>query len=478
MTTDRTTEKTRTGWTLLLASLGSFMAALDVVIVATAMPTMRVKLHASLSEMEWTINAYNLVFAVLLLSGAALGDRFGRRRMYSVGLVAFAVTSASAALSTTAAELIAARAAQGVAGAVLMPLTLTLISDAFPAEKRGAAIGVWGGVTGLGVAAGPVLGGVIVQEMTWQWIFWFNVPVALAVAVGSALLLRESRGPRPQLDFPGLFLAGAAMFALTWAPVRAPGSGWASAEVVGALVAGVALAGVFVLWERRAAYPMLPLAYFRNRGFSTANIVNFFLMVSLIGTLFFITQLFQTGLGYSPMQAGARILVWMATPMVVSPLAGALADKIGNKPFLLGGMLLQAGGGAWVAAVATPDVTYGTLVAPLIVSGIGISMCFPAVANAVTSSVPPEDAGIAAGVNVTLRELGGVFGVAILGAVFAAHGGYATPAAFVHGFRPAMWVGAGVPLGGALAAVFAPGKARRTTPGVGRHAPELVAQPS
>ncbi|OLE27275.1 MAG: MFS transporter [Catenulispora sp. 13_1_20CM_3_70_7] len=450
MTSNRTTENTRTGWTLLLASLGSFMAALDVVIVATAMPTMRVKLDASLSEMEWTINAYNLVFAVLLLTGAALGDRFGRRRMYSIGLVAFAVTSASAALSTTAAELITARAAQGVAGAVLMPLTLTLISDAFPAEKRGAAIGVWGGVTGLGVAAGPVLGGV----------------------------MRESRGPRPQLDFPGLFLAGAAMFALTWAPVRAPGAGWASAEVIGALVAGVALAGVFVLWERRAAYPMLPLAYFRNRGFTTANVVNFFLMVSLIGTLFFLTQLFQTGLGYSPMQAGARILVWMATPMVVSPLAGALADKIGNKPFLLGGMLLQAGGGAWLAAVATTDVSYGTLIAPLIVSGVGISMCFPAVANAVTGSVPPEDAGIAAGVNVTLRELGGVFGVAILGAVFAAHGGYSTPATFVHGFRPAMWVAAAVPLGGALAAAFAPGKARGTAAGIGRPAPELVAQTS
>jgi EmrB/QacA subfamily drug resistance transporter len=454
------------------------MAALDVVIVATAMPTMRVKLHAGLSQMEWTINAYNLVFAVLLLTGAALGDRFGRRRMYTIGLVAFAATSAAAALSTTAGELIAARAAQGVAGALLMPLTLTLISEAFPAEKRGAAIGVWGGVTGLGVAAGPVLGGVIVQETTWQWIFWSNVPVALAVAAGSALLLTESRGSRSQLDFPGLILAGAAMFALTWAPVRAPDAGWASVEVVGALVAGVALALAFVAWERRAPFPMMPLQLFANRAFTTANLVNFFLMVSLIGSLFFITQLFQTGLGYSPMQAGARILVWMAMPMVVSPIAGALADKIGNKPFMLAGMLLQAAGGAWLTAVAAPDVSYGTLVLPLIVSGVGISMCFPAVANAVTGSVPLADTGIAAGVNVTLRELGGVFGVAILGAVFAAHGGYASPKVFVDGFRPAMWVAALVPIGGAVAAAFAPGKAKQPVMGVGEPVPALVAQTS
>ncbi|MFD0632744.1 MFS transporter [Catenulispora yoronensis] len=362
---------------------------------------------------------------------------------------------------------------------MLVPLTLTLISDAFPVEKRGAAIGVWGGVTGLGVAAGPVLGGVIVQEMTWQWIFWFNVPVALAVAAASSVLLTESRGPRPQLDFPGLALAGVAMFALTWAPVRAPEAGWASAEVVGSLVGGAVLAVGFVVWERRARYPMLPLEYFRNRAFTTGNVVNFFLTVSLIGSLFFITQLFQNGLGYSPMQAGARILVWMAMPMVVSPIAGALADKVGNKPFMVLGMLMQGSGAAWLASVATPTVSYWTLVGPLVVSGMGISMCFPAVANAVTGSVPPEDAGIAAGVNVALRELGGVFGVAILGAVFAAHGGYGSASTFVDGFKPAMWVAALVPMGGAVAAAFAPGKAAgKGSAGVGRAAPELIGQAS
>ena len=452
-------QKTRTGWTLLLASLGSFIAALDVVVVATAMPTIRVKLGASLSQMEWTVNAYNLVFAVLMLTGAALGDRFGRRRMYVVGLGTFAVASATSALSTTAGELIASRVAQGVGAALLMPLTLTLISEAFPAEKRGVAIGVWGGVTGLGVAAGPAIAGVIVQEATWQWIFWLNVPVALLTALGSALLLRESRGPRPDIDIVGLVLAGAAMFALTWAPVRAPDVGWGTPEVIGSLIAGVVLAVAFIGWERRARSPMMPLEFFRSRGFATANATNFFLMISLIGSVFFIAQFFQNALGYSPLQAGIRILVWTAMPMIVAPIAGALSDRLGTRPFMFSGMVLQGVGAGWLAIVAEPGVSYGTVIAPLLVSGVGISMCFPTVANAVTTSVPLEDAGIAAGVNVALRELGGVFGVAILAAVFAAHGGYSSPSAFVHGFRPAMWVAALVPIGGAIAAALAPGRA-------------------
>ena len=447
--------KRRAGWTLLLASLGSFMAALDVVIVTTAMPTIQAKLGASLSQMEWTVNAYNLVFSVLLLTGAALGDRFGRRRMYALGLVGFAVGSALAALSATAGELIAARAVQGIGGALLMPVTLTLISEAFPVEKRGVAIGVWGGVTGLGVAAGPVIGGVVVQELTWQWIFWINVPVALLSALGTLVLLRESHGPRPRLDLPGIVLAGAAMFGLTWAAVRAPQIGWGSAEVIGCLVGGVAVLGGFIAWELRAAYPMVPMAYFRSRDFSAANAVGFFLSVSLIGSLFFITQYFQLGLGYSPMQAGARILVWMATPMFVAPLAGALADRFGNKPFMLAGLALQGAGALWLAAEAEPHASYATLVTPLIVSGVGISMCFPTVANAVTGAVPVRDAGVAAGVNLALRELGAAFGVAVLAAVFAAHGVYSTPAGFVRGFRPAMVVAGLIPLGGILAALFA-----------------------
>jgi EmrB/QacA subfamily drug resistance transporter len=447
-------------WTLILASLGAFMAALDVVVVSTALPTLRAQLGASLPDLEWTINAYNLVFGCLMLTGAALGDRFGRRRMYVTGLLIFVLGSSLAALAPNTEILIAARVVQGAGGAILVPLTLTLISGAFPAEQRGTAIGIWGGVTGLGVAAGPVVGGAIVQGISWQWIFWVNVPIGIAVAAASALRLPESRGPRPQLDIVGLVLAGAGLFGLTWAPVRAPDYGWGNVQVIGSLIAGVALMAGFLAWEQRARYPMLPLAYFRRRAFSTANGVVFFQFVSLIGSLFFITQLFQIGLGYSPLAAGLRILVWMATPMVVAPIAGALADRIGNQPFMLGGLVLQASGLGWLAAAAHPGVSYAALVAPLIVAGVGVSMCFPTVANAVTSSVPVEDVGVAAGTNNALNALGGVFGVAILAAVFAVHGGYESTASFFAGFRPAEWVAAGAAGAGVIAAALAPSKSR------------------
>ena len=448
--------RARPGWTLALAGMGAFMSALDIVVVATALPTMRAHLGASLADLEWTINAYSLVFGCLMLTGAALGDRFGRRRMYVTGLLTFVAGSAFAALAPSTGVLIAARAVQGGGAALLLPLTLTLISDAFPADKRGAAIGIWGALTGLGVASGPVLGGAVVQGLSWQWIFWINVPVGLAVAALSAVRLRESRGPRSQLDLTGMVLAGAGLFALTWAPVRAPGAGWASAEVIGSLSAGVVLIGAFLAWERRTRYPMLPLAYFRLRGFATANAVIFFQFISVIGSLFFITQLFQIGLGYSPLQAGLRILVWMAAPMVVSPVAGALADRIGNRPFMVAGLVLQATGLAWLAAVTQPGTGYGTLVAPLVVAGVGIGIGFPTVANAVTGSVPPEGVGLAVGTNNALNALGGVFGIAILAAVFAAHGSYATPASFITGFRPAEWTAAAAAAVGVAAAALAP----------------------
>ena len=448
----------RSAWTVALAGLGAFMAALDVVVVATALPTLQSHLGASLADLEWTINAYNLVFGCLMLTGAALGDRFGRRRIYVLGLMAFVAGSAFAAMSSGAGMLIAARVVQGAGAAVLVPLTLTLISDAFPAEKRGAAIGLWGGITGLGVATGPVVGGGIVQGLSWQWIFWLNVPVGLGVAALSRLRLAESRGPRPQLDITGMALAGAGLFALTWAPVRAPSAGWGSPEVAGSLAAGAALMAAFLAWERRARYPMLPLAYFGRRGFATANAVVFFQFISVIGSLFFITQLFQLGMGYSPLQAGLRILVWMAMPMVVAPIAGALADKIGNRPFMVAGLAMQAIGLGWLAAATVPGTGYGTLVAPLITAGIGTAMCFPTVANQVTGSVPAADVGVAAGTNNALNALGGAFGIAILAAIFAAHGSYATHATFINGFRPAEWTAAGASAFGVIAAALAPSR--------------------
>ncbi|MFW6721458.1 MFS transporter [Streptomyces sp. MAR4 CNY-716] len=450
--------------TLVLASLGAFLASLDVVVVSTALPTLQADLNASLSDLEWTVNGYNLAFACLMLTGAALGDRFGRRTMYVAGVVVFTLSSLACALADSSGTLIAARVVQGVGAAVVLPLTLTLISDAFPREKRGMAIGVWGGITGLGVAAGPVLGGLIIEGMSWQWIFWINLPVGVVVTVLTLALLKDSRGGRPQLDLIGLVLVAASLLALVWAPVRAPAAGWDSGEVIGALALGTVLMAVFIAWQRRTRYPMLPLEYFGRRGFSTANGVILFVFFSLIGSLFMIAQMFQVGLGHDPLDAGLRILVWTAMPMLVAPAAGALSDRIGNKPFMVAGPLLQAAGLLWLALVAEPDVSYASLVAPLVVAGIGIGMVFPTVANAVVAAVPVHDSGVAAGTNNTLREAGGVFGVAVLSAVFAAHGGYGSRADFMDGFRAAEIVAATVVAAGALFGVLAPNKQQVDAP--------------
>jgi EmrB/QacA subfamily drug resistance transporter len=380
--------------------------------------------------------------------------------MYVLGLGVFTAASVACALSNSSGELIGARIVQGAGAAIVLPLSLTLISDAFPIEKRGAAIGIWGGITGLGIAAGPVVGGVVIQDISWQWVFWINVPVGAVSMVLCVLLLTDSRGTRPQLDLVGLVLVAAALLALTWAPVRAPSAGWGSGEVVGSLAAGVALMSGFLAWQRAARHPMLPLGYFGRRAFSTANGVAFFLSFSLIGSLFMIAQMFQVALGYSPLQAGLRMLVWNAMPMLVAPLAGGLSDRLGNKPFMLSGLLLQGVGLLWLGVEGTPGQSYAHLVGPLIVSGVGISMVFPTVANAVVGSVPLADSGVAAGTNNTVREAGGVFGVAVLAAVFSARGGYGSAASFMHGFRAAEYTAAAAAVLGAAVAVLAPGKAR------------------
>src|SRR5438270_4559915 len=401
----QTTHAPRPAWTVVLASLGVFMTALDTLVVTTALPVMRVSLGGSLSDLEWTVNAYNLAFACALLTGAALGDRFGRRRMFVIGLGGFTAASAAAALAPSVGALIAARTAQGAAAAIVMPLTLTLVSQAFPVEKRGAAIGLWGGITGLAVAAGPVVGGAVAGGLDWHWIFWINVPVGLALIPLAATRLTESFGPRPQLDIPGLALAGAGALSLTWGLVRANDAGWGSAEVLGSLLAGALLLGAFVAWEKRSRTPMLPLELFRERAFVSANVVSFFMYAGLFGTLFLMAQFFQTALGLSPLAAGVRLLPWTATPMIVAPIAGTLADRYGTRPFMVLGLALQATGLAWVASIASPTVGYAELGVALTVAGVGTSLCFPTVANTVMSSVRHSDAGIASGANSMLREL-------------------------------------------------------------------------
>ncbi len=425
---------------LLLASLASFMTALDTLVVTTALTTIRLDLGASVEQLEWTVNAYNLSFAVLLMTAAALGDRLGRRRMFAAGILFFALASAACALAPSAGWLIAARALQGAGAALVTTLGLALVGAAFPPERRGGALGIFFAVTGLAVASGPLVGGAIVEGLTWQWIFWLNVPFGLALAALVPGWIPESRGPDKALDLPGVALVTAGLLGVVWGLVRGNPAGWASAEVIGALLAGVALLGAFVAWELRARAPMLPMRFFRSRSFSAGNAAIFFAVGSLFCGVFFMAQFLQVALGRGPLGAGLGLLPWTATLFFVAPVAGALVDRIGERPFLVLGPLLQAVGMGWLALIAEAGLPYGQMIAPLMIAGVGVSMSFPAAQNAVVSAVPEEAIGKASGTNMTLRELGGVFGIAISVAFFGAAGSYASPTEFADGFAAAMAV--------------------------------------
>jgi EmrB/QacA subfamily drug resistance transporter len=437
------------------------MTTLDNLVVTTALPVIHRDLHASLSGLEWTVNAYTLTFAVFLITGAALGDRFGRRRMFVIGLAIFTAGSAAAALAPSIGVLIAARAVQGFGGAIVLPLTLTILSAAVPAERRGLALGAWGGISGLAVAIGPLVGGAVVQGISWQWIFWLNVPIGLALIPLGRLRLQESRGPNDSLDLPGVGLASVGLFGIVWGLVRGNQVGWGSPEIVFALLGGAVVLALFVLWELRTDEPMLPLRFFRNRTFTSANVASLLMFFGMFGSIFLLAQFFQTVQGYSPLDAGLRILPWTAMPIFVAPIAGALSDRIGGRPLMVTGLGLQATGLAWIAVVSTPTVAYSALVVPFILSGVGMALYFAPVANVVLSSVRPEEEGQASGANNAIRELGGVFGVAVLASVFAHYGGYGSGQSFVDGLGPALYVGAAVVAAGAVAALGIARKVRR-----------------
>src|SRR3954453_3866368 len=450
---------TKQRWILILAALAAFMTALDTLVVTTALSTIRDDLGASVAQLEWTVNAYNLSFAVLLMTAAALGDRFGRRRMFAGGVGLFGLASAACALGPSVGALIAARAVQGAGAALVTTLALALVGAAFPPERRGAALGIFFAVNGLAVAGGPLVGGAVTEGIAWQWIFWLNVPIGLVLIPLALARMPESRGPDSAVDLRGLALVSGGVLGVVWGLVRGNPAGWGSAEVVGSIAAGVALLVAFVAWELRARAPMLPMHFFRSRAFSAGNAAIFCAFGSLFGAVFFMSQFLQAGLGYGPLDAGLRLLPWTATLFFVAPVAGKLVDRFGERPFLVAGPLLQAAGMGWIALIADAGMDYAELVAPLVLAGVGISMSFPAAQNSVVGSVAPEAIGKASGTNSTMRELGGVLGIAVGVAAFAGAGGYASPADFGDGFVAAMGVSAGLSALAAAAGALLPSRA-------------------
>ena len=449
---------------LAAASISSFIVALDLLVVTTALDTIRRDLDASPSALQWTVTAYSVSFATLLLTGAALGDRFGRRRMMLIGLATFAASSAAAAMAGSVGALVAARVVQGAAGAVILPIGLTIVTSAFPANRRAGAIGILEGVTGLAVIAGPIVGGVVAQHFTWEWIFWVNVPIALLAIPLVAIVVDESHGADRKLDLVGLLLVSSAGFTLVWGLVRGNGAGWTSGEILATLGGGFALGLAFVRWEQRTGAPMLPMRLFASRSFSVGATSAFLLAASLYASVFFMAQFLQVALGHDNLGAGLRLLPWTATLFITAPLAGHVADRVGHRPVLAIGLGMQAVGLAWLAVVASAEMSFAEMVPPLVVAGIGTSAALPVSQAAIVGAVTDREIGKAAGANNMLQELGGALGIAAAVAVFTSAGSYASPDAFAGGFSAAMTVSSVLAGLGFLASLALPRPAPPTQP--------------
>lgn len=445
-------------WALALTAVAFFMGALDSLVVITALPAVHREIGGSLSALEWTVNAYTVAVAAGIITAAAIGDRLGRRRVYIFGLYLFSLASAACALAPNVDFLIAARAVQGVGAAVITPLSLTILTSAFPAERRGAIVGAWGGIGGLAVAIGPMIGGAVTQGLSWHWIFWVNVPIGIAAAILSGIRLPESRGAHLRLDVPGLALVTAGAIAILWGLIRSTDDGWWSVDVLAALAAGLALMVALVAWEARTSSPMLPLRLLTIRPFAAAGATAFLMTGSIMSAAFLASQYFQFGLGYSPFDTGLRFLPWTGTAFIVAPIAGRLSDRIGTRPLMVVGLLTNAAGLAWMAQVASPTAGYGSLVLPLILGGVGVSMALPTTPTAALGAVPITEIGKASGVINTLQRFGAAFAIAVVSAVFAANGHLGSAAGVSSGFRPATAVVAGMSTLGALLAI---GSARR-----------------
>jgi EmrB/QacA subfamily drug resistance transporter len=446
--------------TVLLTAGAYLLVTLDALVVVTALPSIHTDLGGGAGGLPWIINAYTLTFAAGIITAAALGDRLGRRRTYAGGLILFSVASAACALAPGLGVLIGFRAVQGLGAAIVMPLGLTLLTSSFPADRRGAVVGIWGGVAGLGVASGPLVGGAVTEGLDWHWIFWVNVPLGLAAALAVLRVLPETFGPRTRLDPFGMVTASGAMAALVWGVLRAPDAGWGSAEVLVALALGAVLLASFLGWESLAPSPMVPLSLFRSRMFSAAAGTQFLMAASIFATAYMTSEFFQVARGDSPLGTGLRFLPWTMTPLLIAPVAGRLVDRVGSRALAAPGLLVQAIGFAWILRDAHTHASYGAFVVPFVVAGVGISMALPAASAAGLNAAPAALLGRAAGVMNTVQQIGQATGVAVVTVVFDAHGSLASPAATLSGYQPALGTAAGISVLGALAAL-----------GIARHGP-------
>ncbi|MFJ9521506.1 MFS transporter [Kitasatospora sp. NPDC101801] len=462
-------------WLVIVAcSLPMFMVALDNLVVSTALHTLAVDLKAGTQDLQWFVNAYVLSFACLLLTGAALGDRFGHRKVFTLGIALFTVSSIGCGLADTSGQLIAARAIQGFGAAAVMPLSLTLLSNAVPEKMRSLALGLWSAVSGLAIALGPVVGGAVVEGLDWEWIFWINIPVGIVAVPLVLVVVKESRGERARLDLLGMVLATAGLLALVWGIVNGSEDGWTDGRIVGAFGAAVVLLVAFVAWERRVEHPLLPLRFYRVRAFTLTNIVSASMYFGVFGSIFFLAQYLQIAPPRTPLHAGVLTLSWTLMPMVIAPIAGAITDRVGGGRLMALGLFLQAVGLSWINLVASADTPYSQLVGGMLVAGAGMGFAIAPTAAVVLGAVGPEHRGKASGANTTVREIGGALGIAVLSSVFTAHGSMATPAAFADGLHPAVWVGVAVVVAGGLCALAIPRNPRPAA----EPAPVLVDTPA
>ena len=447
------TEDNKKWWTLAAVAFGLFMIMLDNTVVNVALPTIQRELGMQLSELEWIVSGYALTFAALMLIGGKLADAYGRRLIFVIGIAVFTLASLACGMASSGEALIAARVAQGVGAAMMNPATLSIIAVTFPPRQRGTAIGIWAGTSALALALGPLIGGLLTEHASWNWIFFVNVPIGVLGIAASFLLIDESRDEsHERLDLPGLATSGLGLFALTYGLIEGNNFGWGSVRIVGAFVVAAVSLTVFVLLERRQRAPMLDLTLFRNRTYVGANLAMLLVALAMFGVFFFVSLYMQNVLGYSAVEAGAAFLPMTVLIILIAPLAGRASDRWGSRWLITGGMVLLAVQLAYFSQLSD-DSTFWVLLPALVLGGFGMSMTMTPSSAAAMRAVPVEKAGIGSAVLNACRQVGGSTGIALMGAIMASRlTSPPTTASFMDGFELALVVASVIALAGAITA--------------------------